>query len=89
MRHAVLGLSRGAVPEIVEHGVTGFVADDVDGLVAAVRRLHEINALHAACALSAFFLMRPWSMLISLSIQRCSLPANAVGLPPVRWRVSA
>jgi glycosyltransferase involved in cell wall biosynthesis len=47
MRHAVLGLSRGAVPEIVEHGVTGFVADDVDGLVAAVRRLHEIN--RAAC----------------------------------------
>ena len=43
----VLGLSRGAVPEVVEHGVTGFVADDVDGLVAAAGRLQEIN--RAAC----------------------------------------
>lgn len=43
----VLGLSRGAVPEVVEHGVTGFVADDVDGLVAAAGRLNEIN--RAAC----------------------------------------
>jgi glycosyltransferase involved in cell wall biosynthesis len=43
----VLGLSRGAVPEIVEHGVTGFVAEDVDGLVAAAGRLQEIN--RAAC----------------------------------------
>ena len=33
----VIGFSRGAVPEVVEHGVTGFVADDIDGLVAAVR----------------------------------------------------
>lgn len=39
----VLGLSRGAVPEVVEDGVTGFVADDVDGLVAAVARLPEID----------------------------------------------
>jgi glycosyltransferase involved in cell wall biosynthesis len=39
----VLGLSRGAVPEVVEHGVTGFVADDVGGLVAAAGRLQEIN----------------------------------------------
>jgi glycosyltransferase involved in cell wall biosynthesis len=43
----VLGFSRGAVPEVVEHGVTGFVADDVDGIVAAVGRLPEIN--RAAC----------------------------------------
>jgi glycosyltransferase involved in cell wall biosynthesis len=39
----VLGLSRGAVPEVVEHGVTGFVAEDVDGLVQAARHLREIN----------------------------------------------
>jgi glycosyltransferase involved in cell wall biosynthesis len=43
----VLGLSRGAVPEVVEHGVTGFVAEDIDGLVAATRRLQDID--RAAC----------------------------------------
>jgi glycosyltransferase involved in cell wall biosynthesis len=39
----VLGLRRGAVAEVVEHGVTGFVADSVDALIAASGRLHEIN----------------------------------------------
>jgi glycosyltransferase involved in cell wall biosynthesis len=43
----VLGLSRGAVPEVVEHGVTGFVADNVGALVQAAGRLQEIN--RAAC----------------------------------------
>lgn len=39
----VLGLGRGAVPEVVQHGVTGFVELDVDGLVAAVSRLQELD----------------------------------------------
>jgi glycosyltransferase involved in cell wall biosynthesis len=43
----VLGLARGAVPEVVEHGVTGFVSDDLDGLVGAVSRLDEID--RSAC----------------------------------------
>jgi glycosyltransferase involved in cell wall biosynthesis len=43
----VLGLARGAVPEVVEHGVTGFVCGDVDGMVAADGRIGEID--RAAC----------------------------------------
>jgi glycosyltransferase involved in cell wall biosynthesis len=43
----VLGLARGAVPEVVQDGVTGFLAEDVDGLVLAVHRLGEID--RAAC----------------------------------------
>jgi glycosyltransferase involved in cell wall biosynthesis len=43
----VVGLNRGAVPEYVEHGVTGYVADDLDGLVSGVRRLDAIS--RAAC----------------------------------------
>jgi glycosyltransferase involved in cell wall biosynthesis len=39
----VLGLNRGAVPEVVDHGVTGFISDDVDGLVASVARLDELD----------------------------------------------
>ena len=43
----VLAFARGAVPEVVDHGVTGFVAGDVDGLVAATGRIGQIK--RAAC----------------------------------------
>lgn len=43
----VLGLDRGAVPEVVEHGVTGFVAGTVDALVEAAGRLDRLD--RAAC----------------------------------------
>lgn len=39
----VLGFDRGAVPEVVVDGVSGFVRDDVDGLVEAVGRLGSID----------------------------------------------
>jgi glycosyltransferase involved in cell wall biosynthesis len=43
----VLGLNRGAVPEVVENGVTGFVHDSIDDLVDAVGQLSRID--RAAC----------------------------------------
>jgi glycosyltransferase involved in cell wall biosynthesis len=43
----VVGSARGAVPEVVEHNVTGFVASDVDGMVASVGRLQAID--RSAC----------------------------------------
>ncbi len=39
----VLGLRRGAVPEVVEHGVTGFVCDTVDELVTAVGQFGNLD----------------------------------------------
>ena len=39
----VLGLRRGAVPEIVDDGVTGFVRDDVDGLVDCVAQIGNLR----------------------------------------------
>jgi glycosyltransferase involved in cell wall biosynthesis len=39
----VITINRGAAAEIVEDGKTGFLADDIDGMVAAVRRLREID----------------------------------------------
>lgn len=39
----VLGLRRGAVPEVVEHGVTGYVATTVDELVASVEQLGALS----------------------------------------------
>jgi glycosyltransferase involved in cell wall biosynthesis len=39
----VLGLRRASVPELVENGRTGFVVDDVDGLVDAIERVDQID----------------------------------------------
>jgi glycosyltransferase involved in cell wall biosynthesis len=39
----VIALRRGAVPEVVVDGVTGFVCDTVDDMVAAVGRLDAID----------------------------------------------
>jgi glycosyltransferase involved in cell wall biosynthesis len=39
----VIGLRRASVPEVIEDGVTGFVVDDVDSMVAAIGRLGEIE----------------------------------------------
>lgn len=43
----VIAFNRGSVPEIIEHGVTGFVVDDVQGALDALARLPEID--RAAC----------------------------------------
>lgn len=39
----VIGLRRGGLPEYVEHGVTGYLADDVEGMVDGVKRLDTLN----------------------------------------------
>jgi glycosyltransferase involved in cell wall biosynthesis len=39
----VIAMSRGAAAEIVEPGVTGWLATDVDGMVDAYSRLGEID----------------------------------------------
>jgi glycosyltransferase involved in cell wall biosynthesis len=39
----VIGTRRGAVPEVVQHGVTGFVETSLEGMVSAVRRIDEID----------------------------------------------
>lgn len=43
----VLGLNRGAVPEVIEDTVCGFVTNSLDQLVAAVGRIPELD--RAAC----------------------------------------
>ena len=41
----VLATRRGSVPEVVERGVTGFVCDDLDGMVDAYARVAELAPL--------------------------------------------
>ena len=43
----VIAVNRGSMPELIDHGVTGFLVADVDEAVAAVRRIGEID--RAAC----------------------------------------
>ena len=38
----VIGFNRGAVPEVLDDGVTGFIVEDEIGAVAAVNRLHKV-----------------------------------------------
>lgn len=39
----VVAYRRGSVPEVVEHGLTGFIVDTIDEAVSAVHRLGELN----------------------------------------------
>jgi glycosyltransferase involved in cell wall biosynthesis len=43
----VVARNRGSMAELIDHGVTGFLVDDVDGAVEAVGRIDEID--RAAC----------------------------------------
>ena len=43
----VIARRRGSVPEVLEDGLTGFVCDDEEAMVAAVHRIHTID--RAAC----------------------------------------
>jgi glycosyltransferase involved in cell wall biosynthesis len=47
----VLALRRGCLPELVDHGVTGFLADTPEELAAYARRVEEID--RAACRRAA------------------------------------
>jgi glycosyltransferase involved in cell wall biosynthesis len=39
----VIAFRSGSVPEVIDHGVTGFIVEDEDDAVAAIRRLGELD----------------------------------------------
>ncbi|RKP58399.1 glycosyltransferase family 4 protein [Pararobbsia silviterrae] len=39
----VIAFRRGSVPEVIDHGVTGFIVDDVDGAVQALGNLADLS----------------------------------------------
>ena len=43
----VIAFRRGSVPEVIEHGITGFIVDTVEEAVEATRRLDALD--RAAC----------------------------------------
>ena len=51
----VIAFRNGSVPEVIDEGVTGFIVDDVDGAVEAVRRLDQISRRACRMAFEARF----------------------------------
>jgi glycosyltransferase involved in cell wall biosynthesis len=51
----VLALRRGAAPEVVEHGLTGFVADVVDELAFFVSRVPELSRAAARMRVKQYY----------------------------------
>ena len=47
----VIAINRGSMPELIDHGVTGFLVDDVAQAIAAIGRIGEID--RAACRRAA------------------------------------
>jgi glycosyltransferase involved in cell wall biosynthesis len=47
----VIAINRGSMPELIDHGVTGFLVDDVAGAIEAIGRIGEID--RAACRRAA------------------------------------
>ncbi|WP_244814618.1 glycosyltransferase family 4 protein [Caballeronia sp. Lep1P3] len=39
----VIAFNRGSVPEVIDHGVTGFICEDVQGAVGALQRIDELS----------------------------------------------
>jgi glycosyltransferase involved in cell wall biosynthesis len=51
----VLAFPEGAVPEIVEHGRTGFLCDDVAGLAESIGRIDELDRTACRNAVEGYF----------------------------------
>jgi glycosyltransferase involved in cell wall biosynthesis len=51
----VIACNRGSMPELIDHGVTGFLVDNVDDAVAAVGRIGEIDRAACRAAVAARF----------------------------------
>jgi glycosyltransferase involved in cell wall biosynthesis len=51
----VIAFNRGSMPELIDHGVTGFLVDSVDQAVDAIGRVGEIDRAACRAAVSARF----------------------------------
>ncbi|MDB4936569.1 MAG: glycosyltransferase family 4 protein, partial [Labilithrix sp.] len=51
----VIARNRGSMRELIDHGVTGFLVDDLDGAVEAIGRIGEIDRAACRAAVAARF----------------------------------
>jgi CelD/BcsL family acetyltransferase involved in cellulose biosynthesis/glycosyltransferase involved in cell wall biosynthesis len=79
----VIAYASGALPEIIEHGKTGFIVHDVRSMAHAIARAHEID--QAACrdaAVTRFSSDAMVSRYLAL-YERVAVPARAAAPPPI------
>ncbi|QCI63917.1 glycosyltransferase family 4 protein [Phreatobacter stygius] len=51
----VIATNRGSMPELIDHGVTGFLVDSMDAAVAAIGRIGDIDRAACRAAVAARF----------------------------------
>ena len=51
----VIAFNRGSMPELIEHGVTGFLVDTLDEAIEAIGRIGEIDRARCRAAVKACF----------------------------------
>ncbi|WP_230631252.1 glycosyltransferase family 4 protein [Sphingomonas sp. Leaf37] len=51
----VIAINRGSMPELIDHGITGFLVNSVDEAIAAVARLPEIDRVACRAAVAERF----------------------------------
>jgi glycosyltransferase involved in cell wall biosynthesis len=54
----VIAFNRGSVPEVIDHGITGFIVEDETGAVGAVERLNRLNRITVRRQFEARFTAR-------------------------------
>ncbi|WP_233849643.1 glycosyltransferase family 4 protein [Paraburkholderia sp. HD33-4] len=58
----VIAFRRGSVPEVIEHGVTGYIADDVDGAADAVAQLAILSRTEVRAQFESRFTSRTMAL---------------------------
>jgi glycosyltransferase involved in cell wall biosynthesis len=81
----VIAFSRGSVPEVIAHGVTGYIVDDVAGAVAAVSRLDALSRT----AIRAAFVRRFTSMTMAQHYLNIYTALAQTARPPALRQVVA
>jgi glycosyltransferase involved in cell wall biosynthesis len=77
----ILALRTGSTPELIEEGVTGFLADDVDDLVKGANRLDEIDRVRCATVARERFSPRRMAERYLAVYRRGSLEVEAFTSP--------
>jgi glycosyltransferase involved in cell wall biosynthesis len=81
----VIAYNRGSVPEIVDHGLSGFIVEDETGAVAAVHRLDELDRGAVRGQFEARFTARRMALDYLAAYRRLI----AISAPPIRLLSSA
>lgn len=75
----VIAFNRGSVPEVIDHGVTGYICEDIDGAICALKRLDELSRTEIRtqfeCRFSAKVMAQHYVEAYTAVSQRAMVPA--------------